>query len=248
MTSPSSVRCTGHFAAMMRRRSTCSSVRRVREAHDEPEAGRAAALGGRVLAGDLDVADVPALARRVHLHRDGRARGEARGEQLLRARAGVVAARLRGLVDAQIVTANPHDVPEAAASGGGLHPVHLLLTRYSSGLNSSPVGTLGKKYVDFGGMFTPAAAISRTCSTGVARRKNAASYSPDEHELQRLLVGAAVAEALEVGDVVLGQAERPVEDERLEHRGVEVAVGLGHAVQRRVGDAPGPSASGGSRA
>ena len=45
----------------------------------------------------------------------------------------------------------------------------------TSGLNSSPVGTFGMKNVDFGGMFTPAAAISPICSTGVPRRKNAAS-------------------------------------------------------------------------
>src|SRR5213079_3799154 len=50
---------------------------RVREAHDDPESRRAAPLGGRVLARDLDAPDVPALARRVHLHRDRGARGEA---------------------------------------------------------------------------------------------------------------------------------------------------------------------------
>src|SRR6476620_7827223 len=49
--------------------------------------------------------------------------------------------------------------------------INLLPVVYSSGLNRSPVGTLGKKNVDFGGMFTPAAATSRTWATGVARRK-----------------------------------------------------------------------------
>src|ERR1700689_1098016 len=49
---------------------------------------------------------------------------------------------------------------------------------YARRLNTRPVGTLGKKYVDFGGMFTPAAAISRTCSTGVGRNRKAASKSP----------------------------------------------------------------------
>ena len=39
-----------------------------------------------------------------------------------------------------------------------------------SGLNSSPVGTFGKKYVDFGGMLTPAAAMSWICVTGIPRR------------------------------------------------------------------------------
>ncbi len=48
----------------------------------------------------------------------------------------------------------------------------------ASGLNSSPVGTFGVKNVDFGGMFTPAVAISRMCSTGIGERKNPASYVP----------------------------------------------------------------------
>src|SRR4051812_15464151 len=50
---------------------------RVGQAQDEAKAGRAPALGGRVLARDLDAADVPALARRVHLHRDRGAGGQA---------------------------------------------------------------------------------------------------------------------------------------------------------------------------
>ena len=37
-----------------------------------------------------------------------------------------------------------------------------------------PVSSLGKKYVDFGGIVSPAPAISRTCPTGVGRRKKAA--------------------------------------------------------------------------
>ena len=48
----------------------------------------------------------------------------------------------------------------------------------SSGLNSIPVMTFGKKYVDFGGMLTPSAATALTCVTGVGRRKNPRSYSP----------------------------------------------------------------------
>jgi hypothetical protein len=45
-------------------------------------------------------------------------------------------------------------------------------------LITRPVSTLGKKYVDFGGMFTPAAATALTASTGVGRSRKAASYSP----------------------------------------------------------------------
>ena len=37
-------------------------------------------------------------------------------------------------------------------------------------------------------------------------------------------------------DVVVGQAERALEEQRLEHRRVEPAVGLGEAVERAVGD------------
>ena len=48
-----------------------------------------------------------------------------------------------------------------------------------SGLNSSPVGTFGKKYVDFGGMLTPAAAMSWIWATGMPRRKKPASNVPD---------------------------------------------------------------------
>ena len=68
-------------------------------AHDQLEAGRAAALGGRVAAVDLEAVDVPALALGVHLHRHGGAGGEARRQQLLRARAHVLAALVDGLVD-----------------------------------------------------------------------------------------------------------------------------------------------------
>src|SRR5918912_2260951 len=56
----------------------------LREPHDEVEAGRAAALGGGVVARDLYAADVPALALGVHLHRDRGARGERRREQFER--------------------------------------------------------------------------------------------------------------------------------------------------------------------
>ncbi|MBW3653059.1 MAG: HAD-IIIA family hydrolase, partial [Actinobacteria bacterium] len=38
-----------------------------------------------------------------------------------------------------------------------------------------PVGSLGKKKVDFGGIVSPAAATARTCSTGVGRIRKAAS-------------------------------------------------------------------------
>ena len=94
-----------------------------REPHHELELRRAAALGGRVLDRDLDVADVPALARRIHLHRDRRARCEADREQLLRIRARVVAADHRGLVDRQLVVANRNRVlvRGALASCGGFH-------------------------------------------------------------------------------------------------------------------------------
>src|SRR4051794_29107456 len=94
----------------------------VGEAHEQVEAGGAAALGGRVVAGDLDAADVPALALGVHLHRDGGARREARGEQLERLRAGVRTAHVGALVDRQLVAADLDGVAEAALAGrGGLH-------------------------------------------------------------------------------------------------------------------------------
>src|SRR3954447_10655240 len=70
---------------------------RVREAQNQAEARGAPALGGGVLARDLDAADVPALARGVHLHRHRRTGGQAGGQQLLWTGTSVAAARLRGL-------------------------------------------------------------------------------------------------------------------------------------------------------
>src|SRR3954452_16952675 len=91
----------------------------VREAHDDVEARGAAAVGRRVVARDLDAADVPALALRVHLHRDGGTGGELGGEHLERLRAGVRPARLGALVDRELVAANLDGVAEAALAGGG---------------------------------------------------------------------------------------------------------------------------------
>lgn len=54
-------------------------------------------------------------------------------------------------------------------------PLGRVARSYASGFNSSPVSSLGKKNVDFGGMFSPAAATSLTWATGVGRMKNAAS-------------------------------------------------------------------------
>ena len=67
------------------------------------ELGRRAALGGLVVDVDDDFADVPALAVRVHLHRDRAARGEARREQLLRTGPLVGTAGFLGLVGDQVV-------------------------------------------------------------------------------------------------------------------------------------------------
>ena len=62
--------------------------------------------------------------------------------------------------------------------------------------------------MDFGGIVSPAAATSRTCSTGVGRRKKAASYSL-AFELRDGVLGARrVAEPLLGGDVVGAQADR----------------------------------------
>src|SRR6188472_1356140 len=92
------------------------------KAHDNAEAGWAAALGRRVLRGHLDPADVPALALGIHLHGHRGAGGEARSEQLLWARARVGAAGLGRLVDRQVVPAHRDRMPEGGfARGVGLH-------------------------------------------------------------------------------------------------------------------------------
>src|SRR3954468_732796 len=94
-------------------------VHRVGEAHDEVEPRGTAALGGGVVTGDLDVADVPALALGVHLHRDGGARGQRRRQHLLGARARVLAALVGGLVDGELMVADPDRLAQAAGAGGG---------------------------------------------------------------------------------------------------------------------------------
>ena len=122
MTSPSSVRWIGHFAAITDRRSTCSLVRSLGKAQEQLEAGGGAALGGRVLGLDLDTADVPALALGVHLDRDRRAGGEARGEQLLRIGGLVLAADVAALVCCEPVVAHVDLVRVGAGpSRGRLH-------------------------------------------------------------------------------------------------------------------------------
>jgi hypothetical protein len=88
------------------------------KAQGQAELRRATAFGGRVLDLDLDVAQRPALARRVHLHRRGRTGGEARGEQLLRRGGGVAAAGVDRLVAVQPVLADLDDVPVTADSLG----------------------------------------------------------------------------------------------------------------------------------
>ena len=117
-TSPSSVRWMGHFAAMTCSRSTCSSRQRLGEPEDELELRRPAALGGLVVAVDLEAGEVPALALGVHLHRDRGARGERGGEQLLGARTEVLAADVLGLVGHDPVLPDAHLVLELALAGG----------------------------------------------------------------------------------------------------------------------------------
>src|ERR671918_140916 len=73
------------------------------ELHGHLEARERAALRGRVVHVDGYFADVPPLPLGVHLHRDRRARGEARGEQLLRARPAVLAALVARLVSGERV-------------------------------------------------------------------------------------------------------------------------------------------------
>ena len=114
MTSPSSVRCTGHLAAITRSRSTCSSGRSSGRRRLRSNLRRTAAFGRRVLDVDLDVADVPALAGGVHLHRDRGTRRQTGGEQLLWVRAGVLAAGREPLVDREPVVAHLDGVPESS--------------------------------------------------------------------------------------------------------------------------------------
>src|SRR3954447_13365940 len=89
------------------------------EAHDEVEARGAAAVGRRVVAGDLDAAQVPALALGVHLHRDGRTGRERGGEQLERLGAGVGATDLGALVNRELVAADLDGVAGTPVAGCG---------------------------------------------------------------------------------------------------------------------------------
>src|SRR4051794_17525773 len=84
----------------------------VGEAQDELERRGAAPVGRTVVAGHLDAAEVPALAHGVHLHRDGRAGREARGEQLLGAGPRVVASPVDRLTCGEVVVADLDGLPE----------------------------------------------------------------------------------------------------------------------------------------
>ena len=122
MTSPSSVRWIGHFAAITRSWSTCSSLEVSGQAQDELEFRWTAPFGRVVLNGDLHRADVPALALGIHLDRDRRAGGEACREQLLGVGALVLATAGARLIDDQLVVADGDGVREVRrAAGGGSH-------------------------------------------------------------------------------------------------------------------------------
>ena len=113
MTSPSSVRCTGHFAATWSSRSRCSCGTPPGKRTDHVEARGRAAMGRLEVHLDLDLAHVPALAPGVHLHRDRRAGSEARRQQLLGLGPGVLAAEVPGLVRGHHVRADLHALAEA---------------------------------------------------------------------------------------------------------------------------------------
>ena len=69
---------------------------------------------------------------------------------------------------------------------------------HSSGLKSSPVGTLGKKYVDLGGMFTPAAAICSHLLDGGRAQEEGGVVLAGEHELAAPRRPCGVAQAAQV--------------------------------------------------
>ena len=244
-TSPSSVRCTGHLAAMICRRSTCSGVRWSGMPHHELELGRAAALGRRVVAVDLEAVEVPALALGVHLHRDRRARGERGREQLLRARAHGPRRRSFSGSSARKRWSRTlrswvyfFEARRADGSHGG-HPIEAHAS--SSGLKSIPVSSFGEEVGGLG--------RHRLAGGGDLAHLGDRARAQEEREVvrpwtrtsvERLGVRARVAEPVEVGDVVVGEPERALEDQRLEHRGVEAAVGLAAGRPGRRRRSPGP--------
>src|SRR5579862_519155 len=98
------------------------------------KASRGAWLRPLILAIDLDVSDVPALAAGIHLHRDRGAGCDAGREQLLWTRALVGAAVLGGLVCGYLMVADFDPMGEASigTSRGGLHCKLLSLKGESS--------------------------------------------------------------------------------------------------------------------
>src|SRR5207237_9197566 len=104
------------------------------------EVRRAATLGGRVLALDLDLTDVPALALRVHLDRDRGTRRKRRGQQLLRTGPVVLAAALVRLIGQHLMLANVDPVGECCpcSTAGGCLP-HWPRVRTSASLIGAPV-------------------------------------------------------------------------------------------------------------
>ena len=86
----------------------------------------------------------------------------------------------------------------------------------ASGWKTSPSSSFGKKYVDFCGIVSPAAATASTSATVGARRSSATARACGlrGHGVGRLARAAAVADAVGDGDRACVEAERPVEHER----------------------------------
>ena len=122
--SPVSALWTGHLPAMTRSFSIWSSSEARSWAEGDVEAGRDGAFVGR-LDVDLERADVPALAVRVHLDRDRRARSERSGQEAGGGGAGVRAAGALGLVGDERVPALDLDVVGVALAPSGDYPHRL---------------------------------------------------------------------------------------------------------------------------
>ncbi|CAA9531776.1 MAG: hypothetical protein AVDCRST_MAG30-3857 [uncultured Solirubrobacteraceae bacterium] len=201
--------------------------------HDELELRRAAALGRAVVALDLEAFDVPALALRVHLHRDRGAGGERRGQQLLRARPLVLAAGVLGLVGQEPVVADLEvmGVLRGRAPRGCSHPLIL-----GQQVDQHPREHLGEEVRRLRGhRLAHRGDLAHLLDRARAQEERRVVLARlDERE--RLGVRPRVAQPVEVGDVVVREAQGALEDEALEHGGVEAAVGRRVAREELVGD------------
>src|SRR4051812_14778007 len=232
MTSPSSVRCTGHLAAMTRRRSTCSS---------ESDSGRRTTIPNRVghprSAGVYSHAtSTPVMSQPLRLAYISivtavqEARLAASSSWGLGA-VSVPPASCGSSIDSSWLRTlttwrNP---PSRVAVAFMVFLLYQWIEEQPGGHLREEERRLGR-HVD-----TRRGDLAHLLDGGAAQEERGV-VGALEDQPARLVVGARVPQPAQVADVILGQAERALQDERLEDRGVQAPVGRGLVGERAIGD------------